>query len=158
MIENISLPSEVEAALDKRTASGVAGDLSRYTEFSAAEALTRSAENPGGGGGMAAGLGMGAGMAMAERMARSGPWGAAPEPAAQAQTPPPPPGARRWHLAVDGKATGPYGRDELGRMVADGRVTADSWLWTPGGPDWQRGRDVSELADLFSAPPPPPAS
>ena len=34
-IENISLPAEVEAALDKRTATGVAGDLSRYTEFSA---------------------------------------------------------------------------------------------------------------------------
>ena len=31
---------------------------------------------------MAAGLGMGAGMAMAERMARTGPWGAAPEPSA----------------------------------------------------------------------------
>ena len=60
--------------------------------------------------------------------------------------------------AVDGKATGPYTRDELGRMVADGHVTGDSWLWTPGGPDWQRGRDVSELAELFSAPPPPPAS
>ncbi|HRO11299.1 SPFH domain-containing protein [Amaricoccus sp.] len=157
-VENVSLPSEVEAALDKRTASGVAGDLSRYTEFSAAEALTKSAENPGGGG-MAAGLGMGAGMAMAERMARSGPWGAAPEPAQpQAQTPPPPPGARRWHVAVDGKATGPYTRDELGRLVSDGSVSGDSWLWTPGGPDWQRGRDVSELADLFSAPPPPPAS
>jgi hypothetical protein len=153
MIENISLPSEVEAALDKRTASGVAGDLSRYTEFSAAEALTKSAENPGGGGGMAAGLGMGAGMAMAERMARTGPWGAAPEP-----TPPPLPAGKRWHVGVDGKAAGPYSRDELGRMVADGSVTGDSWLWTPGGPDWQRGRDVSELADLFSAPPPPPAS
>jgi membrane protease subunit (stomatin/prohibitin family) len=158
LIENVSLPTEVEAALDKRTAAGVAGDLSRYTEFSAAEALTKSAANPGGGGGMAAGLGLGAGMAMAERMARSGPWGAAPEPApAPGETPPPPPGAKRWHVAVDGKATGPYGRDELGRMVQDGNVTGDSWLWTPGGPDWQRGRDVGELADLFSAPPPPPA-
>ena len=68
------------------------------------------------------------------------------------------PAGKRWHVAVDGKATGPYTRDELGRMVADGTVTGDSWLWTPGGPDWQRGRDVTELADLFSAPPPPPAS
>jgi hypothetical protein len=95
-------------------------------------------------------------MAMAERMARTGPWGAAPEPS---PTPPPPPGgARRWHVAAEGKATGPYTRDELGRLVSDGSVTGDSWLWTPGGPDWQRGRDVSDLADLFSAPPPPPAA
>ena len=91
MIENISLPAEVEAALDKRTATGVAGDLSRYTEFSAAEALTTSAANPGGGGGMAAGLGMGAGMAMAERMAPQRPLGrraraaGRPDPAAAAR-------------------------------------------------------------------------
>jgi membrane protease subunit (stomatin/prohibitin family) len=154
-VENISLPAEVEAAMDKRTATGVAGDLSKYTDFSAAEALTRAAANPGGGGGIGAGLGAGMGMAMAERMARTGPWGAAP---AAAETPPPPPGARRWHVAKDGAATGPYSRDELGRMVADGTVTGDSWLWTPGGPDWQRGHDVTDLADLFSAPPPPPAS
>ena len=157
MIENISLPAEVEAALDKRTATGVAGDLSRYTEFSAAEALTTSAANPGGGGGMAAGLGMGAGMAMAERMARSGPWGAAPEP--QPQTPPPPPGgqalARRGRRA---RPPAPTAATSSGAWSPTAAVTGDSWLWTPGGPDWQRGRDVTELADLFSAPPPPPAA
>ncbi len=152
-IENVSLPAEVEAALDKRTSTAVAGDLGKYTEFSAAEAMTKAAANPGGGGGIGAGLGAGMGMAMAERMARSGPWGAAPE----APTPPPPPGSgKRWHVAVDGKTSGPYSRDELGRLVSDGSVTGDSWLWTPGGPDWQRGRDVEDLADLFSAPPPPP--
>ena len=118
-IENISLPAEVEAALDKRTATGVAGDLSKYTEFSAAEAMTKAAANPGGGGGIGAGLGAGMGMAMAERMARSGPWGARPRrrpPTAAAAAA----GAeKRWHVAVDGEATGPFTRDELGRMVAE---------------------------------------
>ena len=157
MIENISLPAEVEAALDKRTATGVAGDLSSYTEFTAAEALTTSAANPGGGGGMAAGLGMGAGMAMAERMARSGPWGAAPaapDPARRR----PPPGGKRWHVATTGRRPAPTPATSSGGWSPTARVTGDSWLWTPGGPDWQRGRDVSELADLFSAPPPPPAA
>ena len=74
MIENVSLPAEVEAAMDKRTATSVAGDLSKYTDFSAAEAMTKAAANPGGGGGIGAGIGMGMGMGMAERMAR-GPWG-----------------------------------------------------------------------------------
>jgi membrane protease subunit (stomatin/prohibitin family) len=150
-IENISLPADVEAALDKRTASAVAGDLRRYTDFSAAEAMTKAAENPGGGGGIGAGIGMGMGMAMAERMARSGPWGSAPD-----ASPPPPPAEKRWHVAADGKATGPYTRSELAAMVADGTLGRDDYLWTPGGPDWVRGRDVTELADLFSAPPPPP--
>ena len=154
-IENISLPAEVESALDKRTATSVAGDLSRYTEFSAAEAMTKAAGNPGGDSGIGAGLGAGMGMAMAERMARTGPWGAAPAGAA----PPPVPGSaeRRWHVAEGGAAKGPYTRDELGRMAAEGKIDPDTYLWTPGGPDWVRGRDVTELADLFSAPPPPPA-
>jgi membrane protease subunit (stomatin/prohibitin family) len=150
MIENISLPSEVEAAMDKRTATGVAGDLSRYTDFSAAEAMTKAAGNPAGGGGIGAGIGVGVGMAMGDRIARRGPWGAAPE------APPPPPAEQRWHVAEGGAAKGPYTRDELAKMAAAGSIDRDTWLWTPGGPDWVRGRDVTELADLFSAPPPPP--
>ncbi len=162
-IENVSLPEEVEKVLDKRTSTSIAGDLSKYTEFSAAEAMTTSAANPGGGGGMAAGMGMGMGMAMAERMARTGPWGSAATNAtatagaAATATPPPPPGGKRWHVAVDGETSGPFSRDELGRMAGEGRIGPDTWFWTPGGPDWVRGRDAGELADLFSAPPPPPA-
>jgi membrane protease subunit (stomatin/prohibitin family) len=150
-IENVSLPAEVEAAMDKRTSTAVAGDLSKYTEFSAAEAMTTAAANPGGGGGIGAGLGAGMGMAMAERLARTGPWGAAP-----AGSVPPPVPEQRWHVAEGGAAKGPFTRDELGRMAAAGTIGPDTWLWTPGGPDWVRGRDVTELADLFSAPPPPP--
>jgi membrane protease subunit (stomatin/prohibitin family) len=39
-IENISLPPAVEEALDKRTSMGLAGDLGRFTQYSAAEAMT----------------------------------------------------------------------------------------------------------------------
>ncbi|MCB1369111.1 MAG: SPFH domain-containing protein, partial [Rhodobacteraceae bacterium] len=58
-IENISLPPEVEAVMDKRTSMGIAGDLGKYSQFAAAEAMTAAAQNPGGG--MGAGLGMGMG-------------------------------------------------------------------------------------------------
>lgn len=162
-VENVSLPEEVEKALDKRTSMGIVGDLSKYTEFSAAEALTTGAANPGGGGGVAAGLGAGMGMAMAERMAR-GPWGAAPSGAvpgsAAAATPPPsppsPPAGRVWHVAQDGASRGPFSEADLARMAIAGEISRDTYFWTPGGPDWRRGRDVGELADLFGAPPPPP--
>jgi membrane protease subunit (stomatin/prohibitin family) len=171
-IENISLPAEVEAVMDKRTSTAVAGDLQKYTDFAAAEALGKAAENPGGGGGIGAGIGMGMGMGMADRLSRSGPWGSAPAAAAQGgapagaaptgaapaggATPPPPPSETKWHVAVDGKATGPYAKSDLARMAAEGSLTRDSWLWTPAGPDWVRGRDVTELADVFGAVPPPP--
>lgn len=67
VIENVSLPQEVEAAMDKRTSMGVIGDVGRYTQFQAAEALRDAAQNPGGGAGLGAGLG--AGFAVGNAMA-----------------------------------------------------------------------------------------
>jgi membrane protease subunit (stomatin/prohibitin family) len=67
VIENISLPQEVEAAMDKRTSMGVIGDVGRYTQFQAADALRDAAQNPGGGAGTGAGLG--AGFAIGNAMA-----------------------------------------------------------------------------------------
>jgi membrane protease subunit (stomatin/prohibitin family) len=153
MIENVSLPAEVEAAMDKRTASGVAGDLGRYTEFSAAEAMTRAAGSEGGGG-LAAGLGAGMGMAMAERMARRGPWGEAP--VAGATPPPPPPAETRWHVAEDGAAKGPYTAAELQLMAASGGLSRETWVWRPGAPAWTRAGEVVDLAPIFGPSPPPP--
>jgi membrane protease subunit (stomatin/prohibitin family) len=67
IIENISLPPEVEAAMDKRTSMGVIGDVGRYTQFQAADAMKAAAENPSGGAGTGAGLG--AGFAIGNAMA-----------------------------------------------------------------------------------------
>jgi len=65
-IENISLPKNVEEALDKRSSMGILGDLSKYAEYQMAEAMTKAAENPSGGANE--GIGMGMGMAMANQM------------------------------------------------------------------------------------------
>ncbi len=59
VIENISLPAEVEGALDKRTSMGVIGDVGRYSQFQAADAMRDAAQNTGGGAGTGAGLGAG---------------------------------------------------------------------------------------------------
>ena len=67
VIENISLPQEVEKAMDKRTSMGVIGDVGRYAQFQAADAMRDAAQNPGGGAG--AGMGLGAGFAMGNAMA-----------------------------------------------------------------------------------------
>ncbi|MBR4457675.1 MAG: SPFH domain-containing protein [Clostridia bacterium] len=67
VIENVSLPEEVEKAMDRRTSMGVVGDLNKYTQYQAAEALRESANNPGGSAG--AGVGLGAGMAMGQVLA-----------------------------------------------------------------------------------------
>ncbi|PWT92432.1 MAG: hypothetical protein C5B55_06445 [Blastocatellia bacterium] len=67
VIENISLPQEVEAAMDKRTSMGVIGDVGRYAQFQAADAMRDAANNPSGGAGTGAGLG--AGFAIGNAMA-----------------------------------------------------------------------------------------
>src|SRR5436190_10963901 len=69
LVENISLPPEVEQALDERTKMGVIGDLNRYTQFKTANAIGDAAKNPGGMAGM--GMGVGAGMAMGQQMSQA---------------------------------------------------------------------------------------
>ncbi|QFT98880.1 SPFH domain / Band 7 family protein [Roseovarius sp. THAF8] len=159
-IENISLPPAVEEALDKRTSMGLAGDLGKFTQYSAAEAMTAAAKNPGGaGGGMGAGIGAGLGMAMAGQMAgQGGPWGqAAHQPSsAAAPAPPPPPVEHVWHIAENGQTHGPYSKAALGRMASDGKLTRDSHVWTAGQDGWLKAGDVQELAQLFTILPPPP--
>lgn len=79
-VESLSLPEEVQAYLDKSSSMRVIGDLDRYTKFQTAEAIEKSASQPGGIAGLGAGAAVGAaiGQAMGTSMA------SAPAPAAAA--------------------------------------------------------------------------
>lgn len=148
LIENVSVPPEVEAAIDKRSSIGVVGNLNTYTQFQAANAMEKAAENPGGLG--AAGIGMGMGAAMGQMMT-----GMAAGGAQQPAAPPPVPGAGlQFHIAVNGQQTGPYGLDALRGMVGN-TLTADTLVWANGMPNWVRAGDVDALKALFAAVPPP---
>lgn len=69
VIENISLPEEVEKSMDKRTSMGVLGNLDQYAKYQAAEAMRDAATNQNGMAGM--GVGMGAGAAMGQMFSQS---------------------------------------------------------------------------------------
>jgi len=69
LIENINLPEEVTKYMDKRAAMGAIGDMGKYQQFQAAEALEAAAKQEGGGGMAAMGVGMGAGMGLGGMMA-----------------------------------------------------------------------------------------
>ncbi len=66
VVENISLPDELQKVMDQRIGVSMAGDLSKYTQFEAAQALPIAAANSGGAAG--AGVGLGAGVAMGQNM------------------------------------------------------------------------------------------
>ena len=69
VIENISLPEEVEKSIDKRTSMGVLGNMDQYAKYQAAEAIRDAANNQNGMAGM--GVGMGAGAAMGQMFAQN---------------------------------------------------------------------------------------
>ncbi|PLL11549.1 antifreeze protein [Tabrizicola sp. TH137] len=147
-IENISLPEEVEKALDKRTSVGIAGDLNKYMQFSAAEAMGK----PGSAGdAMTAGMGAAMGMAMAQNM---GPWGASGG-AQAAPPPPPPPAGKVWHIAENGATKGPFSEADLGTMAANGSLTRATQVWSAGMDGWKPAAET-DLARLFASVPPPP--
>jgi len=153
-IENISLPEEVEKALDKRTSVGIAGDLNKYMQFSAAEAMGK----PGSAGdAMTAGMGAAMGMAMAQNLtqgmgqgtAHGTAQGAAPPP------PPPPPAGKAWHVAENGATKGPFAESDLAAMVAAGSLTRATHVWCAGMDGWKPAAET-DLARLFPQVPPPP--
>jgi len=162
VVENISLPPEVEAAIDQRTRLGLLGDrMQQYTQLQAADSLHAAAANPGGL--SSAGVGVGAGLAMGNLMAQSlapplAGGAAAPPPPPGAAPPPPPPhgaiAAPRWSLAIDGKTYGPYTDDALRAMVASGQVAPSTHAWRAGAAGWAPLDSYAELG--LAAPPPPP--
>ncbi len=162
VVENISLPEEVEKAIDQRSKLGVLGDrMGQYAQLQAAEAIGKAAENPGGLAG--AGVGLGAGVAMGQMMsqamagAMAGAGNTAPPPPYGSAPPPPPAHAPRWSLAVGGQTYGPYTDDQMRSMIASGQVSADSMAWRPGAAAWAPVASFTELASPSAPPPPPPA-
>ncbi len=147
LVENISLPPNVEEALDKRSSMGIIGDLSKYTQYQTAEAIGDAAQNPGGGMGDA--MGLGAGFAMASQMA------SAMGPGAQPGSPPPIPGATPVFVAINGQQVGPLTMDELAKRVAAGEVKPDTLVWKQGMAQWAKALEVPEVASLVARTPPP---
>ncbi len=149
LVENISLPEEVEKTLDKRTSMGVIGNLSQYTQFQSANALEDAAKNPGG---LAAGgMGMGMGFAMGNQMAQSMHNGQPSSP----NTPPPLPQTKLYFIAVNNQQTGPLDMETLKSHAQSGQLTPETLVWKTGMPQWRPAGQVVELASLFGSAPPP---
>ncbi len=67
VVENLSLPEELQKRLDERIGMRMVGDMGRYTQFQVAQSLPIAAANEGGGA-AGVGVGLGAGLAMAQSM------------------------------------------------------------------------------------------
>ena|ERR1700680_259972 len=67
VVENISLPEELQKLLDDRIGMSMVGDMGRYTKFQTARSLPIAAANEGGGA-AGIGVGLGAGLTMAQNI------------------------------------------------------------------------------------------
>ena len=159
VVENVSLPPEVEKMLDKRTSMGIVGDMGAFTQFQAANAIEAMASRPGASNPMMdAGMGMAMGGVMGAQMGRQA--GAAFNPQTGlggAPTPPPPPGAAKFHYAGPA-GQGEYTVAEIAAFIGKDRAGAHN-LWAAGWAGWKSWKEVPEVATAVPPEmPPPPVS
>lgn len=86
IVENVSLPPEVEQAIDKRSSMAAVGNLNDYVKFQMAESMTKGGGEAGSMAGTGAGLG--AGLAMGQQMMAAMTAGQATPPIAPASAAP----------------------------------------------------------------------
>jgi membrane protease subunit (stomatin/prohibitin family) len=165
-VGNISLPKEVEQALDNRSKMGILGDLNAYTRLKAGDALGNAAANPGmAGAGMGLGMGAGMGHAMAGAMVGAAGAGGQFNPHQGMQGPPSPappplPSAASFHYNGAG-GQGQFSADDIAAKVAADRG-GQHLVWSAGWPGWKPWSEVPEIAGKVppapSAPPPLPSA
>lgn len=157
LIENVSLPPDVEAALDKRSSMGIIGNLGAYTQYQAANAIDEAARNNNAGGLMGAAMGAGMGYGMMNQM------GNAMQntqqnfnPNTGMHTPPPMPGNDvKYYVAVNGAQAGPFTMQQLREMKGNNQLTKESLVWKQGMSAWGAAQEQGELSPLFNDGPPP---
>lgn len=144
-LENVSVPPEVEEAIDKRSSMGAVGNLQAYQQYQLGNAMEKAAES-----GNAGGLNMGMGMVMMNQT----PGMVAPTPATPA-APPAVPAVTAYHIAVNGQSTGPFDMGTLQAKAGSGELTPDSLVWKAGMGQWEKASTVDELKGIFGSTPPP---
>jgi len=150
MVENISLPANVEAALDKRTSMGIIGNLTNYSQYQAAEAMEAAANNPVGG--ASEGIGMGMGFAVAKEMSQGF---NQQQPTKQVSSPPPIPESVRYFVAINGHQQGPFSDAQMQQKIQSGEVARSTLVWHANLAEWTMAEKVTTLTNLFKLVPPP---
>ena len=130
VIENVSLPPEVEATIDQKTRMNMLDNLDRYTRLQSADAIRDAARNPNGG--AAAGIGIAVGAALGQKAG-----------ATQPSLEPPPLPTAMWFYAQGSERKGPVEESALLQM---GVLAPSTLVWKAGMSGWVAASTVPELA------------
>ncbi|MDR1760474.1 MAG: SPFH domain-containing protein [Fibrobacter sp.] len=137
LVENISLPEEAAAAIDRKSGMKLVGE-NDYARYQFATSAEIAAGNPGGGAASGMGFGMGIGMA-----------GMVPS-AQQPANPPKVPAAKTavWWVARGQEKEGPYSFDQITELFHSGKLTESSLVWKPGMANWDAFKNVPETKSM----------
>ena len=154
LIENVSMPEEIKKEIFELSRLNTI-DLDKLAKLKAAKAIEKAAENDSGTAG--AGMGMGMGFAMANQMGQtfSPNQQSTHSPTKATSAPPPIPSVITFHVAADGKQTGPFDMETLKQMVTNNQLTKETLVWREGMDKWSAASKISELNDIFGSIPPP---
>lgn len=157
LVENVSLPPEVEAMLDKRSSMGIVGDMNKFMQFNMANSMETAAKNEGMGGAfVGAGMGMGMGNAMGNMMNNSMNQNQQNNNTGGGNNNPPPPPLVQFFVSVNGAQQGPYDANTIAQMITGGQITKATMMWKNGMAGWATADTLAELTQYFNAVPPPP--
>jgi len=145
LVENISLPSNVEKALDARSSREITGNLDDNIKYQTGEALGSDK-----GGSMGEMIGMGAGIAMGQNMAES-----LTKKNLDKHTPPPLPerNSTMYYVALNDEKEGPYDLRTIQLFINEKKINKETLIWTEGLKDWVEAYSI--LEKNFNATPPP---
>jgi len=157
-IVNVSVPAEVERALDARASMSAIGDMAAFQAYQLGNAMPEAAANPAGG--LAgAGVGLGMGLAMTNSMGGilGGPNGGGESPDSGGSPPfaPPPVPPVVWYVAEGGESIGPFAPAQLAQAIAAGRVTNETLVWSAGMSGWVAASAAEGVSGYFAPLPPP---
>ncbi|NOZ34772.1 MAG: SPFH domain-containing protein [Chlorobi bacterium] len=154
LVSSISLPEKLQEKLDEGTGMNMLGDMNKYSQMKAADAMEGAAKNPGAGGGMEGMMGM----AMMQQMMNQNQMMQNQKQQNTPQGAPPPPPVIQYFVSVNGQQQGPFNTEVLKQMIAQGQITKETYVWKQGMSGWSAAGEVPEVAGLFgaTAPPPPP--
>ena len=140
LVENISLPDEVEKALDTRSSRELTGNLNDHVKYQSGQALGNNE-----GGAIGDMVGMGAGLAMGQQMANS---------MQGTTTPPPlPKQIAQYYISLNKQQEGPFSLEQIKSYIEDETITEQTLVWTQGMQGWEEAQAV--LNAHFTQTPPP---
>jgi membrane protease subunit (stomatin/prohibitin family) len=120
-ITSITPPEEVQKMIDQRSSMGALGDMNRYMQFQAAQAMGNLGQGGGGGDTAAGGLGLGAGaglgMGMAQMIGQSFQQAQQQTQQQQQQPPQPPPAPQQQSTGGTTPATAGGHSATMGAMI-----------------------------------------